>query len=120
MERFPVDDNKNLLPMELWKGAYYRELWNRVRSLADTEELAWDVFAEILGQTLFSRSIVTYPLWEAEHDDAPDADENIPWPFTEEDELRHRRALMLQSTTRANRQMLELDGQLELFERKGN
>ena len=118
MEQFLLDDSRTLLPIELWKGAQYQEIWNKVRPLTDSEELAWDVFAEILCQMLLSQSAVAYPIWQAEKDDAPDADENIPWPFTEEDELRHRRMLLMRSVARATRQMLELDGQLELFDRE--
>ena len=115
MYEYDYDKPAELLPIELWQGKHYREIWEKLRPLTDSEELAWDVFAEIIGQMLLRRNVTGYPLGQQELDDDPDADENIPWPFTEEDERRHRRLLLLQSHHRMQERLERLDGQMELF-----
>ena len=115
MKEYEFDKPAELLPIELWQGEHYREIWEKIRPLTDSDELAWDVFAEIIGQMLLRRNVTGYPLGQAEPDDAPDADENIPWPFSEEDELRHRRLLLQQAQRRVERQLAELEGQLDLY-----
>lgn len=110
MNEFLIEATGELLPVELWRGAHYHAVWQMVRSLADSDELAWDAFSEILTQLLLRRNVTGYPLGQIEPDDAPDADENLSWPFSEEDELRHRRLLLLQAQRRVERQLAELGG----------
>ena len=117
MENLPIDGNRNLLPLELWKGEHYRALWQLICSLTDKEEAAWDVFADVLTQTLLYRD-VSYPCAADEPDPAPDADENISWPFSEEDELRHKRMLLVRAIASAERHLHVLDGQLELLDHR--
>ena len=116
MESFRNEATGELLPVLLWKGTQYRELREATRSMTDSDELAWEVFAEVIGSLLLRENVTGYPLGTEENDDAPDADENIPWPFTEEDELRHRRLLLLRAEQRIQTRLTVLEGQMELFD----
>lgn len=116
MDVFRNEATGELLPVLLWKGTQYRELYESIGAAADSEELTWEVFAEVIGQLLLRESMTGYPLGTNEPDDAPDADENIPWPFTEEDELRHRRLLLLRAEQRIQSRLAVLEGQMEFFD----
>lgn len=98
-----------MLPLDLWGGKQYQTVWKIVRNMTESDDLAWEVFSEVVQHMLLHRGVAGYPLGENHlPDDAPDADENIQWPFSEEDELRHKRMLLEQSARRTQARLASL------------
>ena len=50
-----MDPLAEALPIERWRGREYQQIWNRLRPLTDSDELAWDLLAEILRQVQLRR-----------------------------------------------------------------